>query len=304
MSFDRKNLQDDDEFNFDDDDFKFEDEPARSTGEFQFDDEPDDVRIGADDSPGTFGFEDEDMPDLAGDEPQERQGASRTFIFLAAAMILLFLLGLAAVLFLVLRNQGPTPIELTSTSIALTNAQVEILANQTQTQVAEIAFANTQTALAPTATPSPSPTNTIVPTSTPTPAPPTLDPTAAFANALLTQSALDATQTAQALLVTPTVAQPSVSDVALTATQLAILLGSGGGIATLPPGTQVALGGPTPTPEGFGAARPTAVPSELPDTGFFDDLLAGNPGLLALLVVGLLGVIILSRVMRSANNRS
>lgn len=295
MSFNRKDLQDDDDFNFDDD-FKFDDNKPNGD-EFKFDDEPADITLD-DDKDAGFGFEGEDMPSL--DEEPAPQRTNRTFIILAGLMILLFLAGLAAVLFLATRDQGPTPIQLTSTSIALTNDAVQILLVQTQTAAPLIAGTQTAEAqaifVAQTQTASVPPTNTPVPTVTPTPLEPTIDPTQAFANALLTQVANEATQTAEAALITPTQAPLNADTVALTATALAALLGQGGG------GTEVALGGATPTQEG-GIGGPLPSPTALPDTGFFDDLGAGtgNFGVLLLMALGLLGVIGFSRVARTAN---
>ena len=60
MGFNRKDLQDDDDFNFDDgDDFNFDDKP--NGDDFKFDDEAPDINL--DDPKDTgFGFESEDMP--------------------------------------------------------------------------------------------------------------------------------------------------------------------------------------------------------------------------------------------------
>lgn len=290
MTFNRRDLQDDDDdFKFDDD-FSFGDD-QKSGDDFKFDDEPADIGLDDDKDKG-FGFEDEDMPVIDDGGTIERQGPNRTFVILAGLMILLFVAGLAVVLFLALRQTGPTPVEQTRSAIETQNADTLILLGQTQTAAVVVALAQTQTASVPTATPTETPTPR-PPTITPTPVEPTLDATQQFANALLTQTAREATQTAEAALIEPTREPQDANAVALTATRLAeILLGAGGGQAT-----EVA-GLPTPTREGGGAAAPT----QLPDTGIFDDIgSGGNAGLIALLALGLVGVIVLSRVARAAN---
>ena len=289
MGFNRKDLQDDDDFNFDDDDFKFDEKP--NGDDFKFDDESPDIDL--DDGTDTgFGFESEDMPEL-NEEGAAPQRTNRTFIYIAALMIILFLVGLAAVLFLATRPTGPTPAQLTTTAILATNGAVEVFLQQTGTASVAIALAQTQTASVPTNTPTLVPP-TAVPTETPTPEPPTLDATAAFANALLTQVANEATMTAQAAQITPTVAAPDTDAVAATGTALAILLGS----ADNGTPTEVA-GGVIPTAEGGVVAPP---PTQLPNSGFFDDVGSGNNvGLIALMALGLVGLIGVSRVVRASN---
>jgi len=213
MGFNRNDLQDDDDFNFDDDDFKFDDKP--NGDDFKFDDDAPDIDLD-DGKDSGFGFENEDMPELndGGTAPPR---TNRTFIYIAALMIILFLLGLGAVLFLATQNQGPTPGQLTATAIVATNNAVQVLLNQTSTAAVDLSVAQTQTASVPTATPTPIPP-TREPTVTPTTEPPTVDATQAFANALLTQVANEATQTAAAALITPTVAAPDQNAVAATGT--------------------------------------------------------------------------------------
>jgi len=289
MGFNRKDLQDDDDFNFDDDDFKFDDKPNGDA--FKFDDDAPDIDL--DDGKDTgFGFESDDMPEL-NEEGTPPQRTNRTFIYIAVLMVILFLVGLVAVLFLATRPTGPTPGQLTTTAIVGTNQAVEIFLQQTGTAAVQIAQVQTLTAQAPTATPTREPTITPTPI-TPTPLPPTLDETQAAANVLLTQAADQATQTAAAFLVTPTVVAPDTDAVAATGTALAILLGQGGG-ATEVAGGVIA----TPTIEGGGVV---VNPTQLPNTGFFDDVGAGsNVGLIALMALGLFGVIGVSRVVRASN---
>src|SRR5262249_48710918 len=123
------------------------------------------------------------------------------------------------------------------------------------------------------------------PTFTPTPP---LDETQIAAQAIQTQQAASLTQTAEFLLTPPTPTQGvGAEGVALTATALAQLL-------------QPPTPGGIPTQEVLTPGAP--VPTALPQTGFFDDLAAGNAnvGLVALMAFGLLGVILVSRRLRTA----
>lgn len=285
MTFNRSDLEDDDDFNLndfdaeDDDGFSFEDEEAPDVS---FDDD---------------GFDfDEDMP--AEEEAEESQGINRTFIIIAALMIALFVIGLVVLLALVSQPRPPTPTELTATYIVEQNATTEALLFITQTAAVEIAQASAtaavEVALAQTMTAAVPPTDTPIPTDTPTP---TLDPTEIAQQMFLTQTALELTQTAEFLLTPPTQEALQPPDVALTATALAILLAP----PTIDPGMP-----PTPTPEGFvPTTAPIAPPTALPDTGFFDDLAAGGGGMgaFALMALGLLAVIMVSRRMRAANDK-
>lgn len=283
MTFNRRELEDDD-FNFDD----FGDEADDNGGTFDFGDEPED--IGLDDEQG-FNFE-EDMP-LIEEEGEEGGGPNRTFIIIAALMIGLFVIGLIVVLVLVSRPQAPTPTQLTATFIVQQNATVEAQLVLTQTAAVIIAQQLTETAAVP-------PTDTPLPTDTPFPTPtdtPTLDPTELAAQAFQTQMALELTQTAEFLLTPPTQEALGPSDVALTATALAILLA--------PPTPGQIVGEVTPTPEGFVPTPGAVVPTALPQTGFFDDLAAGgsNMGAFALMALGLLAVIVVSRRLRATDDK-
>ncbi|MCC6614631.1 MAG: hypothetical protein IT320_14215 [Anaerolineae bacterium] len=312
------------EFDFDDDDF------------FGRDDEP--PLPDEDEFPTDFdGDFDSDMP---GFEPEpERQGGNRTFIILAAVMIILFLVGLAAVLFLAL-NQGPSGPQLTATAVVQLNQTTEALAAQTATQA--VIFANateTQIALdtiatetaqalfdeqtATAAAASPVPTDT-----------PTLDATSLAATQFVeaTQTAIvsaaqaaDATgtaivaaqtaaaQTAAAAVTeepTAEVIATEVAEVPTLAPGLSSIEQTGTALAvTFQALTQQALdaggGEATPTPEGD--FQPVVRPTALPDTGLFDDITGGGRdglGLLALAVIGLVGVIFVSRRARSSNART
>lgn len=290
MGFNRKDLQDDDDFNFDDDDFKFDDKPNGDA--FKFDDDAPDIDLD-DGKDAGFGFESDDMPEL-NEEGAPPPRTNRTFIYIAALMVLLFLAGLGAVLFLATRPTGPTPLDMTRSAIETRNADTQILLVQTSTAAAQLSIDQTGTASVPTNTPTAVPT-TREPTVTPTPEPPTVDATVAFANALLTQVANEATLTAQAAQITPTVAPQDINSVGLTATALAAILGSGNN-----PTADNGIGGGVASPTSEGGIGP--VPTRLPTSGFFDDVGAGsNVGLIALLALGLFGVIGVSRLVRAAN---
>jgi hypothetical protein len=296
MGFNRKDLEDDDDFNLggDDNSFDFGDEAGGDDGGFDFGDEP--ANIGLDDDDAGFGFEDQDMPDIDDDDDSGGGGGggvSRTFIIIAGVMILLFVLGLGAVVLISLNDNQLTEFDQKSTEIAQLNATTA--ANALLTETAKAIDAQTQTAIAltPQATATLPPTNTVeIPTITPTP---TEDATQAFANALLTQQANELTLTAQFLL-TPQATNTvgfTQGDVELTATALALLLAPGTQQPTLVAGV--------PTQEGV----PGVLPTQLPQTGFFDDLAAGNAnvGLIALMALGLVGVILVSRRVRTATNK-
>jgi hypothetical protein len=288
MSDFRRDFEDDDnddDFNFDEGDFDFSAEgDAGTTGDddFSFEDEGE----------GEFTFGDEADFDLGDDAPElgeveEREGGiSRPFIIIAALMILLFVGGLIAVL-VIGTGQGPTEIELTASAIAILNATTIAQLNATETQ-SVIAQAQTQTAEAFTDTPSPSPSPTRPPTITPTPP---LDQTQIAATGIVL-TAQELTRVAGLPTNTPTPPTLNPEAVQLTATALALLLGQGGG-----PTQEVFT--PVGTP---GTPRPTA----LPDTGLFDDLTAGSTNsvsMLALLALVLVGVIVVSRRLRTTNSR-
>ncbi len=290
MGFNRKDLEGDDDNN----EFNFEDTEGDGLNNFAFDDA--DLNMDEAGDQG-FGFEGEDMPAMD-DDAQQQRGVSRPFLIIAILMIVLFIGGLVALVVIATGNNSPSPIQLTSTAITQLNATTEALGFATATAAAEVAFAQTQTAAAPT--PTQPPTDTPAPTETPTPAiQPTLDATQEAANALATQSARELEMTMQAATLTalaPTVTPGlSINDVQLTATALAILIGPGQG-----------GGGGTPTQEGglnitpFG---PSPTPDALPQTGFFEDLAAGNANvaMMALIGIALVGVIFVSRYFRTVN---
>ena len=310
--------------NKNDDDFRFDDEDDlfRNDNFDNFEDSADidDNLLDLGDDP--IVLEDDD-------EQPERRGTSRTFVILAVILILLLIGGFAAIL-LSLGNDGGSPeLNATRTSIAERNAT-------TLAQLATIDAQGTQsvieTATAMSFTATPSPTFTPSPTNTPE-----IDLTGTFvaeatrlvinsqqtqqaidANGTATQVALgiggggddptptaeggiinpaDATGTALALdggIVTPI----SIDAVNQTATALAQLFGpenqtaqaSGNAtnIAALPTATRT-------LPDGTGGGNPT----ELPNTGLFDELNAGSMGALAFVAFGLVGIIFAARRTRN-----
>lgn len=282
---------------FDDDDFRFDD-----NDDFDFGDDDDAFGRGLGDDLGG-----DDLPPLDddGDDDGGGRGPSRTFIVIAALMIILFIIGLGALGFFFIRGQGPSDAALTATaeSGTIIAMNATIIADTTLTAEAALLFAGTQTqeafdltltAQAPTATPTDTPPPTI-PTETPTP---TLDATDLAAMAFQTQMALTLTAEAQPIIPSETPTSPGISidSVQQTATRLAELLisptvdGQGGGVIA------------TPTQEGSFVPLPT----RLPDTGLFDDIAAGGANgisMIALAFVGLLAVIFVSRRMRSSINK-
>lgn len=292
-----------DEFDFDDD--IFGDDSNSGGYDFTDDDEL---------PPVSFGDEVDDMP-MIEDEP-ERGGASRTFVALALLMILVFVGGLALVIFLITRPTGPTDADLTVTYVVAFNATQESFLQQTQTQARSFEIM-TLTALSFTDTP----TATFTPSETPTPtvpaetAIPTLDQTEIAATQIQLNFAGTATALAgQQLVVTQE--PPIISDFDLTATALAgiapptpDLTGTAIALASRPPTvtptsalgainqTATAIAGAfltataqagggivteaTPSPDGqptAGGFLPVPTPSTLPDTGLFDDLAASGSG--------------------------
>lgn len=275
---------DDDDFNFDDNEFDFGDEgdAGDTGGDFDFGDEE-----------GEFRFEeeplglDEEIPELGEVEEEREGGISRPFIIIAALMILLFIGGLIAVVFISSQVSGPTPFDQTATAIAIINSTTVAQLHATETQ-SIISLNLTQTAAAFSPTPSPSPSPTRPPTITPTPP---LDQTQIAATSIVL-TALEQTRVAGLPTNTPTPPTIDANAVQMTATALALLLQQGGG-----PTQEVFT--PVGTP---GTPRPTA----LPDTGLFDDLAAGSANsmsVLALMALALVGVIVVSRRLRTANNR-
>lgn len=120
------NRNNDNDFNFDDDDDIFGE--SRSTDDFDFGDDDEDFPSPLGDD---FNVVDEDTPDF---DDQEERGPNRTFIFLAILMIIMFVIGLGAVLVLATRPTGPTDAELTGTFVVEFNATQQAFLAQTQTQ--------------------------------------------------------------------------------------------------------------------------------------------------------------------------
>ncbi|GEM_PF-912507 len=194
------------------DDFTFDD-----SDDF-FNDDSDPFGDLDDDSGVTGGLGDsivEDMPDRSSfdNEPDDRGGGNRTFVVLIGLLVVVFIFGLIAILFIATRDTGPSEFNLQETSIALTNARVVAFLAETQTQdVSNIQL--TQTALAA----SPTPSQTLTPTLTETPIPteprptitptPTIDGTLTFLQTLVAQQTADAAAT---LNVTPPTPLPATA---------------------------------------------------------------------------------------------
>src|SRR5262245_4452825 len=103
------------------DDFQFpEDEDGEFGGGLEENDDFPDV-----------GPDDEEMPSLA-EEEQERRG-NRTFVLLAVVMVILFVLGLLAVLFLATRPTGPNDAEKTATAVVAYNNTQQSFLDMTNT---------------------------------------------------------------------------------------------------------------------------------------------------------------------------
>ncbi|MCU0481170.1 MAG: hypothetical protein MUE54_08155 [Anaerolineae bacterium] len=295
-----------------DSDFSFEEE----TTQFEDFDEFGDF----DDIEDDFTVEDEA-------EAQESGGPSRTFIILAALLVLLFLAGLVVVVILATRPRGPSAIDLTRTQIALENGQTLVAFNATNTAKAvdvtqTFEAAGTQSVLTATA-------NANATSEAGTLQAMGATETAQFltnealslaetqtAEFLLTQNALTptfdfnaqqadilaATQTAQANNINATLTaiagtnlpqtNNTIGDVALTATAIANALRN--------QPTAEAI-----TPTGGAIVSRTPVPDpDMPDSGLFDDFAGGNNmALIALMAFGLIGIIFSARVLRESNNR-
>lgn len=157
------------------------------------------------------------------------------------------------------------------------------------TQTQSVFDGQTQTAIAliPTDTPTATPTQ-LPPTFTPTP---TDDATREAEIVFLTQVKLNADATGTAAAITSLPPTVSSDSVAQTATSLAVLL-SGRGTPTQE-GTSPLI---SRTPVG---GLPTSTPASLPNTGLLDEIGVGNIFSLALIALGLVGLIVIARTMRS-----
>jgi hypothetical protein len=298
-----------DDFEFDDDLFRDEgDDDELQDDEFGFGDDED-----IDDFEDIGDFDDVDEDFLMDDEEAETGGRSnRTFIILAALMIFVFVIGLVVVLFLALRDPGPSEFDLQVTERVAFNQTQEALLFATQTQaVLDQEAAETQQALDQIATE----TAAVLELTTTAEAELAITQTAEAefeqTAIVLTQTAeapdpIAALQTEQAESLTQTaiaeleveppdvVEPPDIGDVALTSTALVEIF------LTLTP---VDVGDPTPTAEIIGGPFVTP-PAVLPDTGLFDDITSGeNMGLIMLLAFGLVGVIFGARRLRAMNDK-
>ncbi len=302
----------DDDFRFDDDDDLFRSDDNSSSDFRNFDEFDDSVDLDNDD---IFGLDDDEISDEEIDaEEGEGGGGNRTFVILAVVLAVLLLCGVGVLIFALVQGR-PDPLAPTRTAIAIQNATT--IANlQTQDANATIVAIETATAMSFTATPSP----TLTPSATFTPE---IDFTAtanflatqniASISGTATQASVQLTAQAQGVLdgtnvgqgggetddPTPTsevVLQPiSGSAVDQTATALADILRPIDVTSTPATGGQL-----LPTPTAITGIRDITGNGggQLPDTGLFDELAAGNPLVIFGIVFGLLAVIILSRVLR------
>ena len=265
-----------------------------------------------------FADTEEDVEQQA--EPTNGGGVSRTFLAIAGAMLLLFLLTIGLIVFFIFSNRdsGPSELEQTATAIVQTNAAIAVAGQQTSTAIAEFDLTNTAVALF-TDTPTVTPTNTRPPTNTPMP---TADATEAAATAfVLSQTQSAETAEAQSLALTSdaltAVAQPTTTPtrvssdtVAQTSTALAQvflnLTATADALANSGQGGGSDAGDATPTVEQLTPVATSAsggASTTLPNTGLFDEFAAGNSfGILSLVAFGLVGIILGARYIRFRND--
>lgn len=242
----------------------------------------------------------EETLEVEGPPPEE--SSNRLFIILAVLLGSIFIVGLLCIgLYAVFI--GPRTAQARQTEAAVINVQnTQIVAQNTEvaaemtrafaeaqeTQVAQAATA-TEEAIPDTVTPAPTNTLVIAPTSTATPEPTETSPP----TETLSAESLSGTATAEAVVVGgDETATAGPSPTGATPTRVASRTPSP--VA----GTQVAQVTTTGTP-GTSVPGPTSTagPSELPDTGFAEDV--GVPGLI-ILGLALIAVVIVVRRLRLA----
>ena len=287
-----------DEFEFDDDLFGDDDE----FGDF----EDDDAGFSFDDDDDFGSFDDIDSFDDIGDNEgffdddedldEERSGPSRTFVILAGFMMLLFAIALIVVVLLAVQPDEDGPFEMTSTAVAIANA----------TRIQQLAETQTQQAIDQVATE----TQAVIDMQASETAVIVQQTETAEANIAATASAeADLTATAEALSVQQTANAEGTAGAQPTPTPTEDL----GAVTQAPAidieGTATAIAESLLTPViseteegGTGGGDPTRPPSQLPETGLLDST-TGRSGfsLLAFLAVGLVGIIVGARRMRSLN---
>jgi hypothetical protein len=329
FDFNRDDLFDDFDNDSGGDDFGGDD---FNSDDFDFGDDSEDFNIDDDNSFSDIDSalaDDDDFgggDDFGSDEPAATGGggSNRNFIFGVIALLLVFAVGIGLIVWLSTR-EDPTVTAFNATRDAIF----------TQNAIAETDIAASSTAAVDQATGTQSAIETatagFTPASeTPTPSPsPTEDLTATALEqqnqqifqqqTVDAQAAIDATnteisfqQTLNPQATVPTLevttdagaptseATVSISSVQQTATALAILFSTPPTQSGAQPtsiidgGTPIVIGGATVTPGG------TIVDNgELPDTGLFDDVFQGNPTFIFVAAFGLLGVIVVSRTVRS-----
>ncbi len=265
---------------------------------------------------GDFGEEPsfpEDEAFLPPDTPPPGSGPrNMTFVILAVALVIIFLLGLGAIVVSILVNQ-PKDVAFiqTSTSIALTNQAV--ILQVTATAVAS-AWTKTPT---PTDTFTPSPTDTPTITDTPTDTPtPTIDDTevagetqTSDANIVLTDSAMTALAAQGTSVATQTTLTdtPTTSSASLTPS----LTPSGSETVTPIPVSTTATSTPAATLT-FTPAQPTCAPGQsaktdhcnLTQDGLFDDLAGGNAGPSSLALLGGMALVLVAVIFGARRLRT
>jgi hypothetical protein len=260
------------------------------------------------------GFPEEDEAFLPPEEtPSERPRRNTTFLIVATILVLVFILALGgATLYIIGSNERERERLLTIEAIYKTNTAVAIAINATETAKAWTATpSNTPT---PTETPTPTPSDTPSPTPSPsetptldagvlslTPGTPATIPPLSDADLTGTQAAMDQTNAEATRLaesgatIDPTLAAQMTQDALnLTQTQIALEL-------TLTAAAGSTVGDLTPGPTAISS------PTELADTGLFEDLAggAGAPNSLAVVgfaALGLVSLIVVARRLRIKTN--
>jgi hypothetical protein len=321
-----RNFFDFDDDPFDDDGGGSTESPTQSGGSSDFSFEEDDTSFNDFDEFGDFDEIEDDFTVEDEAQAEASGGPSRTFIILAALLVLLFLAGLVVVVILATRPKGLTEIQIQSTQIALENGQTVVAFNATNTAKAidvtqTFEAVGTQSVLTATAN-----ANATLEAGTlqamslqETESAQTREAQGIFetqtAEFILTQGALTptfdfnaqqadilaATQTAQANNINATLTaiagtnlpqqNTGIGDVALTATAIALALRNQPTQEAANPTGGAIISTPIPTPD-------------MPTSGLFDDFSGGgNMALLAFMAFGLIGIIFGARVLRENTNR-
>lgn len=310
-AFDLSELDDDDDLT----DLRSDFNSFNGDDDFSFDDDGFD-QGGLDDDLGLDDLDEFGDDFITEDEPQG-DGPNRTFVILAALMIVLFLIGLGVVIFLALdRGDEITDFDLTVTERIAFNATQNAFLLQTQTQAvinegtgtALAVLGGTATAEAEVALTDDALTAVQQGTDTALSLAQTGTAEAEQAAQQMTQQARQTERARQTEIAELTAAaqpgqqdtpEPAVTNppldtgaIQMTATAIAAALQTPV-VETVVPG-----GGPG------GDGQVTNIPTALPDSGLFDDVAGGNDmGIVMLVAFGLIGVIFGARRLRYLNNR-